>query len=89
MIAFKVNDMTCGHCASTIAKAVKAVDPQVRVEIDLGSHQVRIDAAGADPQALREAIEAAGYTAVPLGTAGLALPRSEAAAAAVAAERGM
>ena len=23
MLAFEVNDMTCGHCASTITKAVK------------------------------------------------------------------
>jgi copper chaperone len=73
VITFEVNDMTCGHCASTIAKSVKAVDQDARVEVDLGSHQVRIDAAVADIQTLKRAIEAAGYTAVPLGAAGSAV----------------
>ena len=31
MIEFTVNDMTCGHCASTITKAVKEVDAAARV----------------------------------------------------------
>ena len=26
MLAFRVDDMTCGHCVSTISKAVHAVD---------------------------------------------------------------
>jgi copper chaperone CopZ len=26
MITFEVNDMTCGHCVSTITKALKATD---------------------------------------------------------------
>ena len=38
MIEFTVNDMTCGHCASTITKAVKEVDAASRCEIDLGQH---------------------------------------------------
>ena len=73
MIAFEVNDMTCGHCASTITKAVKTVDQDARVELDLASHQLRIDSATADAQAFRQAIRAAGYTAVPLGAAGPAV----------------
>ena len=73
MITFKVNDMTCGHCASTITKSVKAVDQEARIEVDLESHLVRIDAAAADAQTFKEAIEAAGYTAVPLGAAGPAV----------------
>jgi len=79
VITFEVNDMTCGHCASTITKSVKAVDRDARIEVDLGSHQVRIDAAAADAQTLKEAIEAAGYTAVPVSAAGpasAAQPRS-------------
>jgi len=43
MIAFDVNDMTCGHCAGTITSAVQAADAAARVEIDLGRRQVRID----------------------------------------------
>ena len=31
MIAFEVKDMTCGHCAGTITKAVAAVDQGAKV----------------------------------------------------------
>ena len=63
MIEFTVDDMTCGHCASTIAKAVKEVDASARFEIDLGAKKVRIQSEheAADFQA---AIDEAGYTPV-------------------------
>ena len=61
MIEFNVDDMTCGHCASTITRAVKDVDPASRCEIDLAGHKVRIESShGAE--AFRAAIEEAGYT---------------------------
>jgi copper chaperone len=61
MIEFKVSDMTCGHCASTIAKAVKEVDAAGRCEVDLEAKRVRIESThGADE--FRAAIEEAGYT---------------------------
>jgi copper chaperone len=65
MIAFQVNDMTCGHCVSTITKAVKAVDQQAVVRVDLASHRVEIDPGGSDAQQLRDAIQEAGFTPVP------------------------
>ena len=65
MIAFHVADMTCNHCVSTINKAVKAVDPSARVDVDLASHQVTIQGAEVPPQALRDAIAEAGYTPLP------------------------
>lgn len=64
MIAFQIDDMTCGHCASMITKAVKAADAQAQVTIDLAAHRVTIEPAQADAQALREAIAEAGYTPV-------------------------
>lgn len=66
MISFEVQDMTCGHCASTITKAVQATDQAAQVRIDLAAHRVDIDAGAADAQALRAAISDAGYTPVPL-----------------------
>jgi copper chaperone len=66
MIAFEVNDMTCGHCVSTITKALKATDKDAKVEIDLATHRVQIDAASADAEELAEAIKDAGYTPVPV-----------------------
>lgn len=64
MIAFEVKDMTCGHCVSTITKALKATDKDATVEIDLASHIVRIDPRAADATALGAAIREAGFTPV-------------------------
>ena len=66
MIAFEVNDMTCGHCASTITKAVKAADRDAKVAIDLATHLVQIQPVEADAQELSDAIKEAGYTPVPV-----------------------
>ena len=65
MIAFQVNDMTCGHCVSTVTKAVKSVDKGAAVTIDLASHRVEIEPTEANAQALSDAIKEAGYTPVP------------------------
>lgn len=64
MIAFEVNDMTCGHCVSSITKAVKAVDAGAKVDIDLARHLVQIEAEGANMQALSDAIQGAGFTPI-------------------------
>lgn len=65
MIAFEVNDMTCGHCASTITKAVKGADKDARVSIDLAKRRVEIEPASSDRDELSDAIKEAGYTPVP------------------------
>jgi copper chaperone len=65
MIAFEVQDMTCGHCVSTVTKAVQAADRDARVKIDLERHRVEIEPAQASAERLGEAIRAAGYTPVP------------------------
>ena len=64
MITFEVNDMTCGHCAGAITRAVKGVDSDAAVEVDLATHRVRIEPRSADEAALQEAIREAGYTPV-------------------------
>jgi copper chaperone len=63
MIEFTVDDMTCGHCASTITRAVKDVDAASRCEIDLAGKKVRIESAHSAGE-FRAAIEEAGYTPV-------------------------
>jgi copper chaperone CopZ len=68
MIKFTVANMTCGACVARIRGALKQVSlpPEVEVDIDLAQHQVRLTK-GANPTTaalVREAIEAAGYTAV-------------------------
>jgi len=65
MIAFQVDDMTCGHCVRTITEAVKGADAGATVRIDLGSHRVEIEPSRADAHRLHDAIAEAGYTPVP------------------------
>ena len=66
MIAFEVSDMTCGHCVSTITKALKAADRDAKVQIDLASRRVQVEPASAGAADLAEAIKDAGYTPVPV-----------------------
>jgi copper chaperone len=65
MIAFEVSDMTCGHCVSTVTKAVQAADRDATVRIDLAAHRVEIEPQAASAAALEQAIRGAGYTPVP------------------------
>ena len=64
MIAFRIDDMTCGHCVSTITQAVKETAPDATVSADLAQHRVTIESATADAQAFADAISEAGYTPV-------------------------
>ncbi len=69
MIAFEVNDMTCGHCVSTLTQALKAADKDAKVQIDLATHRVQVEPVSADAEALAQAIKDAGYTPVPVAAA--------------------
>ena len=64
MISFKAPGMTCGHCVSTITKAVKALDNTAHVQIDLASHRLDIVSAHADAAALSAAIQRAEFTPI-------------------------
>ncbi len=66
MVTFKVDDMTCGHCVSSITKAVQAIDPNAQVKVDLAAHRVQIDSTLADKAQLSGAIREAGYMPVPV-----------------------
>lgn len=61
MYKFEVNDMTCGHCASTVDKAVRTVDPGAQVTIDLTAHHVEIQS-DKPASVFATAIKDAGYT---------------------------
>lgn len=75
MIVFEVKDMRCGHCVSSITKALKATDKDAKVTIDLAQHLVMVEPTDTDTQVLRDAIAEAGYTPVAVqATPGLAPP---------------
>lgn len=57
-----VAGMTCSHCVNAVRAEVGKIPGVERVEVDLESGTVTIDApVPVDPQALREAIDEAGY----------------------------
>ncbi len=60
MIELNVKGMMCGGCAGTVEKAIKRVDADAAVTVDLASGKVRVETR-ADARTLGEAIEAAGY----------------------------
>lgn len=61
MIEFNVQDMTCGHCAGRITKAISGVDAGAKVEIRMEGRTVSIDSTATAGE-LAEAISDAGYT---------------------------
>lgn len=62
MHQFNVPDMTCGHCVSTIAKALRREDPNAKVEISLADRLVKVESR-LSGEALGQCIVAAGYSA--------------------------
>ena len=62
MTELAVQNITCGHCVSTITRAIKALDAQAEVQVDIRSGRVRVE--GALPAgALIKALDQAGYAA--------------------------
>jgi copper chaperone len=59
-----IDDMICGHCASTVAKAVASLDKEAKVDVDLGTRRVVVTSTQADEAELQEVIKEAGYTPV-------------------------
>lgn len=60
MYRFNVPDMTCGHCAGTVQRAVKLVDAQAEVAVDLGKKLVEVRSS-ASQENIGAAIRKAGY----------------------------
>lgn len=60
MLEFDIQSMTCGHCASVVTQAVKATDPDARVDIDLPRHRVQVETK-APRETIAAALSEAGY----------------------------
>lgn len=57
---FQVQGMSCGHCVGAVTQAVKSVDPQAEVKVDLATGKVEVQTQK-DAAAITRAIEEEGY----------------------------
>lgn len=60
-LTVRVEDMTCGHCAGTIKKAIEAALPGTRVEANPASKLVSVRGS-TDLGTIRALVTEAGYT---------------------------
>lgn len=60
-ISFRVEDMSCGHCAGTIKQAIESRIPGTAVAADPASKLVSVRGS-TDFAAIKAAVAAAGYT---------------------------
>lgn len=59
----KIEGMTCGHCVTTVAKALNGLDGVLVEKVAIGSAIVSYDAAVASPEQIVETVSDTGYTA--------------------------
>ncbi len=60
MYELKVDGMTCGGCATSVKRALQALDATANVDVDLPGKTVRVDTT-LQLDAVKSAIEEAGY----------------------------
>lgn len=63
----KIDDMTCGGCAKSVTKVIRAVDPDARVESNLATRAVKVETTATQAAILR-GLEEAGFPAVASGS---------------------
>jgi len=61
---FDVQGMTCGHCERAVTQAVKTVDPQAAVKVDLARGKVEVQTSR-PREAIAKAIADEGYAVAP------------------------
>jgi copper chaperone len=63
MMTYTVQGMTCDHCKHAVASELGSVAGVTAVEVDLDTKLVTVSGEGLSDDALRAAIEEAGYEA--------------------------
>lgn len=61
MATFRIPDMSCGHCASKITRALEGADKDAIVEVSIPNKVVTVVSSAPDSE-LAEAIRQAGYS---------------------------
>ncbi|PZU78998.1 MAG: copper chaperone [Rhizobium sp.] len=62
MYEFDIRNMTCGHCAGTVKKAIDQADPKASSIIDVGNRTAKVETL-IPPDAIAAAITEANYPA--------------------------
>jgi len=62
-IVLKIEGMTCGHCKSSVEKALLKVSGVTQAEVDL-AHKQAVVIGTADRSALARAVDEAGYRVI-------------------------
>ena len=65
MIKLSIPDMSCGHCAGVITKALKDLDGGAVVEFDMAARTATVKTSAGQAEVC-EALEDAGYSAAPV-----------------------
>ncbi len=60
MLQFKSEGLSCGHCVATVTKAVKALDTQAVVTVDLPTQMIKVETQKS-LEDIASVIEKAGY----------------------------
>jgi len=63
MYQLEVGEMSCGHCVAAVTRAVQALDPSAKVDVDLAQRKVEVESRAALEQ-VSAAIEDAGYPVI-------------------------
>lgn len=57
----KINGMTCGHCAAHVSRSLSKVSGVAEVQVDLANRQAVVRHENADLEAMKAAVDEAGY----------------------------
>ncbi|WP_326812516.1 heavy-metal-associated domain-containing protein [Streptomyces scopuliridis] len=61
-VVYAVAGMTCGHCKSTLTKAIGGLDGVLKVDVDLATGHVSVTTDGeSDDAEIAKAVDDAGY----------------------------
>jgi copper chaperone len=60
-LEMKVPSMVCNGCVDTVTKAIKGLDSDAKVEIDLASKTVKVDGKPSE-DSIKQAITSVGHT---------------------------
>lgn len=57
---FTLPNLSCNHCVASVTRAIRAIDPDASIDVDLPAKRVSIDS-DCDTPTLAHALDEAGY----------------------------